>query len=168
MSGGSPRSACAGRGKVCAPRRRGPAAAAAWHPAAVQRDPRLRGLSSEHHQALVLARELATAPPEQGIAALLARFDVELEPHFRVEEELLAPALRACGEEALVARLEADHAFVREHVAAWRRGERGGATEVGARLREHVRFEERELFPRCEERLAPAILAEVARRCPAP
>lgn len=116
----------------------------------------------------MLARELATAPAEHAITSLLARFDAELEPHFRVEEELLAPALRACGEGALVARLEADHAFLRERVAAWRGGDRTGAAEVAERLRDHVRFEERELFPRCEERLDASVLAEVARRSPAP
>jgi len=116
----------------------------------------------------VLARELATAPPDRAIAAVLARFDAELEPHFRVEEELLGPALRACGEGEMVARMEADHAFIRERVSAWRRGGREGAAELAERLRDHVRFEERELFPRCEERLAPSVLAEVARRSPAP
>jgi hypothetical protein len=47
-------------------------------------DPRLLGLSSQHHRALVLARALAQEPldwsSERGIA-LGACFDAELEPH---------------------------------------------------------------------------------------
>ena len=35
---------------------------------------------------------------------------------------------------------------------------------LAERLREHVRFEERELFPRCEELVPGALLDEVARR----
>src|SRR5699024_3719240 len=68
------------------------------------RDPRLRGLSSEHHQALVLAVTLKKAA-KSGDAAMLdaaakelaERFETELDPHFIVEEELLLPALRARG-----------------------------------------------------------------------
>ncbi len=123
----------------------------------MKRDERLRGLSVEHHHALVLARAL-----EGGAAVpdLTARFATELEPHFRIEEEVLLPALAAAGGAALVARTLDDHGalrrLVREHAAAF-----------GRRLREHVRFEERELFPACEAQLDPTVLAEVAARRPA-
>jgi hemerythrin-like domain-containing protein len=126
----------------------------------MKRDPRLRGLSSEHHQALVLARELGSG--DALLAELQARFARELEPHFRIEEEVLLPALRAIGEHELVARTEREHAALRQLV------DRGGLAAFAETLIEHVRFEERELFPCCEARLPGEVLAEVARRSPPP
>ena len=135
------------------------------------RDPRLHGLSSDHHHALVLARSVAARAGHADEVAEAARevadrFDRELEPHFRLEEELLLPALARAGEHALVARTERDHAFLRETAAEARDGGTERLAAFAERLIEHVRFEERELFPRCEEILAPEVLDEVARRRP--
>ncbi len=135
----------------------------------MKRDVRLQGLSSEHHQALVIARSLtrptATWTAEEG-AALRRRFEAELEPHFCVEEQVLLPGLRRVGEEELVARIEADHAFLRESVVEAAAGDGAVARAFGERLHAHVRFEERELFPACERLLSEEVLDEVARRAP--
>jgi len=130
----------------------------------MKRDRRLHGLSSDHHHALLLARDLAQ---HQGpwtaadAASLLQRFEQELEPHFRVEEELMLPALRAAGESALVERTLDDHAALRALV-------RDGVSvrAFGERLHDHVRFEEAELFPACEARLSNEVMEAVARRAP--
>ncbi|MCY1058707.1 hemerythrin domain-containing protein [Nannocystis sp. SCPEA4] len=134
----------------------------------MKRDPRLRGLSSEHHHALVLARTV-TALIDAGRADdaadhLVDRFERELEPHFRVEEALLLPALRGVGEVALVERTEADHASLRALALAARGGRRDGLVAFAERLTDHVRFEERELFPCCEARLPAAVLDAVGQR----
>ncbi len=126
----------------------------------VKRDPRLQGLSSEHHQALVLARTLETG---RAVPDLAARFAAELEPHFRIEEEMLLPALAAAGEETLVRRTLDDHAALRALVA-----DPASGVAFGRRLREHVRFEERELFPACEAHLGDEVLEAVAARSPRP
>lgn len=135
----------------------------------MKRDPRFHGLSSEHHQALVLARSLTEEPrawtPEDGVALGL-RFLLELEPHFCVEEEVLIPALRRAGAASLVDRIAEDHAFLRRSVQAARTGDERAARAFGERLRDHVRFEERELFPTCGETLPDEVLDEVARRAP--
>ena len=135
----------------------------------MKRDPRLRGLSSEHHQALVLARTLA-APNASWHAAdgvlLGQRFDSELEPHFLIEEEVLLPGLRAVGRVDLVDRTIADHLFLRASASAARAGDAEAARAFGTRLGDHVRFEERELFPACEALLPDGVLDEVARRAP--
>lgn len=120
----------------------------------MQRDPRLRGLSSEHHHALVLARRAPSIPIDE----LRAQFDREIAPHFAVEEELLLPALRASSPE-LVERTERDHEAIR---AALAEGEPARFAEL---LVEHVRFEERTLFPVCET-LPAALLAQVEARSP--
>jgi hemerythrin-like domain-containing protein len=141
------------------------------HALGMQRDRRLHGLSSEHHQALVLARRLAaqvasgTAGPDVALA-LAERFDAELEPHFRVEEALLLPALRAAGQETLAARTESDHARLRALVADARAGRLDALGPFAESLAEHVRFEERALFPACEATLGTGVLEQVERRAP--
>jgi hemerythrin-like domain-containing protein len=135
----------------------------------MKRDARLRGLSSGHHHALVLARSLTgrQRPWTQDDGAELARrFVSELEPHFRAEEDLLLPALRRTGATALADRTIEDHAFLRSRAEAVRSGDAGAARAFGERLRDHVRFEERELFPACEKLLPDDVLEEVSRRAP--
>lgn len=137
----------------------------------MKRDARLRGLSSEHHQALVLARRLADAAAtwtaDDG-EALARRFALELEPHFLAEDEVLLPALRAAGALELAERAAADHTFLRATLREVRAGDGRAARAFGERLQDHVRFEERELFPACEALLADAVLDEVALRSAAP
>lgn len=131
----------------------------------MKRDPRLRGLSSDHHQALVLAQLLrrASTPEERALAAatLVERFERELEPHFRLEELRLLPALREVGEHAMVERTEIDHAYLREGVARVKRGEEVDLRAYGTRLDAHVRFEERELFERAQACLSSSVLDEI-------
>lgn len=137
----------------------------------MKRDARLRGLSSDHHQALVIARStLRLAEFEQADAAaaraLAERYDRELEPHFAIEEEVLLPALEKAGEQAFVQRTLEDHAFLREIAHAAREGRTEQLAAFAERLTAHVRFEERELFPRCEELLTDEVLEEAFRRAP--
>lgn len=118
----------------------------------MKRDPRLRELSVDHHHALVVARRA----PERDAAWLREVFAAELAPHFAIEEERLLPALDRAGGGELVARTLDDHAALRAHVAA------GDLHAFAERLVAHVRFEERELFPACEERLDAATLDAIA------
>lgn len=137
----------------------------------MKRDPRLQRLSSDHHAALVLARALSRRAEEGTLdAALVAdlrgRFDRELDPHFRVEEEVLLPPLRALGDAELVARIESDHATLRAHLLAAEQGDHGRLADFARLLVEHVRFEERTLFPRCEAAIPAALDAAVVSRSP--
>jgi hemerythrin-like domain-containing protein len=139
----------------------------------MKRDVRLWGLSSDHHSALALARSLAVRAekdaPDAAIAVdLVARFSAELEPHFRIEEEALLPALLALGEVGLSRRTADEHAALRHAVAAIASGDLAQILDFAGRLVAHVRFEERELFPCCEQRLSDEVLAEVQRRRPSP
>lgn len=136
----------------------------------MKRDPRLHGLSADHHHALVLARRLSqtTSLTASEAADLRAVFDRELEPHFRAEEELLLPPLRTKGEAKLVERTLADHAALRAAIQAAAGGDATAARDLGTRLGDHVRFEERDLFPACERQLSDAELAAVVHRVPHP
>lgn len=130
----------------------------------MRRDPSLRRLSRDHHTGLVLAkrtRELAaadTARRDAAWAEAQTRFADELEPHFRLEEQGLLPALRAAGEDALVERTLAEHAELRQLIG-------GGAGQVAERFAEaltaHIRFEEATLFETAQRVLDPQVLAEL-------
>ena len=135
----------------------------------MKRHPHLQPLSDDHHAALVLARRVRRAGSGAGNPAELAEiwegarasFARELEPHFRVEEKWLFPPLEAAGESALVARAVRDHHQLRELI-----GSASGPEQVvafGDLLHRHVRFEERELFPRAESVLDLATLEAAGR-----
>ena len=137
----------------------------------MKRDPRLHGLSSDHHDALVLARRLerAAAAGEVNhalVADLRGRFEAGLAPHFAVEEATLLPALRRAGLDALAARTEGEHAALRAHLEGAERGDLAAVGAFAALLAGHVHFEERELFPACEAHLDPGALDEVERLAP--
>ena len=135
----------------------------------MKRHPHLQPLSDDHHTALVLARRMQRAADEAGSAAELATtwevarasFNRELAPHFRVEEEWLFPPLAAAGEKALVERALEDHARLRELIGSAPSLEIASA--FGKRLHGHVRFEERELFPRAEAVLSLPVLEAAGR-----
>jgi hypothetical protein len=112
----------------------------------VKRHPRLQPLSDDHHRALVLARKARRARGPEVWSEIRERFASELEPHFRAEESWLFPDLEAGGELELARRARADHTALR----ALARGEASleNARAFADRLEAHVRFEEREVFPR--------------------
>ena len=91
-------------------------------------------------------------------------FTAELEPHFRIEEEHLLPALLASGERALVERTLSDHAALRGHLTAAEAGQGERLRAFGAALEAHIRFEERELFPAIEAHVPAEVLDALAPR----
>ncbi|HBZ70583.1 MAG TPA: hemerythrin domain-containing protein [Deltaproteobacteria bacterium] len=138
----------------------------------MKRDPRLRDLSDDHHVALVLVRRAVRAASGTGgqslddaWAEVRRRFDLELGPHFAIEEQLLLPALEvadAADLAALAARIRDDHAMVRELVAGKAGDPRARLRAFCERLGKHVRFEEREVFGRAERELPGAVLEAIA------
>jgi hypothetical protein len=140
-------------------------------PIAMQRAPELVPLSHDHHRALVLARRCRWAVAgRQGLspAAVWAEvrevFAAELEPHFRIEETLLLPALEAVGEAEAVRRTRADHEVLRGMIAA-ESLDADALERFGEVLDAHVRFEERELFEVAQARLTRAQLGAVEVAC---
>jgi hypothetical protein len=131
----------------------------------MKRQPALLALSREHHEALVLARR-ACEPQRPGAQPaalrlhLLQRWSEQFEPHFAAEEEVLLPALAAAGavDEADAARSQ--HAQLRALVAQVRQDVPGALPRWGEAMREHVRWEERWLFPRAEALLDLAALGD--------
>ncbi len=137
----------------------------------MKRDARLHGLTSDHHHALVLARRIRQAKAANDLTPSLLedarrRYDEELAPHFRVEEEELLPALTGAGRQDLAERTLREHAALRDHLVAAETGELARLSDFGVLLESHVRFEENELFTECEALVGDDVLARVAHRAP--
>ena len=128
----------------------------------MKRDPRLRSLSNDHHRALVMARKMnnvGNITPDILEEIKIFCSD-ELKPHFFQEESTLLPALKKYGENEIVERTLREHAQMVELAA---RLEQDGVLQQFAQLlKQHVRFEEQELFEVSQEKLSDAELDAVA------
>jgi hemerythrin-like domain-containing protein len=127
----------------------------------------LRPLSREHLVALMAAKTLREATDlEEATRAFLDFWDGDGRRHFRVEEEALLPnwALHAEVDKDGVERMLAEHLAIRREALRLEAGETTleEARELGRLLHDHVRFEERQLFPIVEEALDEAALARLA------
>jgi Hemerythrin HHE cation binding domain len=124
----------------------------------MKRSAALTPLSHDHQHALDAALRLRRAGDAAAVAHFRAFFEREGRRHFEIEERLVLPALP--GDDAQwaagVARVLSDHAAIR--AAAGSLDSIGAARELGQRLHDHVRFEERTLFPYLERRLDAAEL----------
>ena len=126
------------------------------------RHPSLTPLSHDHHHGLALAlrcrkQSLGQLKP-MGAEGLRLRavelrefFDKQLIPHFRAEEEVLFPLMRAAVPDSapLIDELLGQHEQLRQVVPHLEAGS-GLAKlifDLGDLLERHVRKEERELFP---------------------
>jgi hypothetical protein len=135
----------------------------------MKRDPALTSLSHDHHQALFVAQQLRRATAETAREArdtFLEFWEAHGSAHFRLEEEILLPAYRVHGDphDPLVAAVLRDHAAIRRQADALGGGPPATAAlqDLGARLADHVRLEERELFPLVESAMPPVELAALA------
>lgn len=127
----------------------------------------LKPLSREHLAALLIAKKLRTAD-DVAVAAgeFLDFWTQDGQRHFRIEEEILLPGWAAYGEidQSGVARMLEEHLAIRREAL---RLQEGAASldqlhQLGALLHDHVRFEERHLFPAAEASLDAAALGRLA------
>jgi hemerythrin-like domain-containing protein len=135
----------------------------------MRRHPALQSLSRDHHQALVIAQRLRRAGDRgaaEAQAAFLDFWRTECAAHFRAEEEVLLPRFAAAGgaDSAAVARVLVDHAEIRLRALRLQGGPVSAAVlkDLGELLAEHVRLEERDLFPAIEEALDDSELRRLA------
>ena len=111
----------------------------------------LAPLSREHHLALVWAkraRSYAASDVESFAESLVSLFDATFEPHFRKEEGELPSLLVA--QPHLIKRMLDEHELLRHQINLIRNGRRDLIGDFGLAMEQHVRFEERELFPTIE------------------
>jgi hypothetical protein len=141
----------------------------------MKRHPALQPLSNDHHHGLVMALRFKKGGPAspndnwpsdraQQIESPLAFARNELLPHFEIEETHLLGCVHGCEE--LEARLKSEHAELRQMLSELTVVPAERATELlqalGAKLEAHIRFEEREYFPRLQELLGEEGMARLA------
>jgi hypothetical protein len=118
----------------------------------------LQPLSRDHLKALLAAKRVVDADDVVAAGAAFSRFWELERDHFRIEEEILLPhwAAHAQVDVAGVERMLADHLAIR--AGALRLAREALSLDelhaLGTRLHDHVRFEERVMFPAIEEALA--------------
>jgi hemerythrin-like domain-containing protein len=135
----------------------------------VKRAEALRPLSREHLNALYAAKVLREGNDLEAVAQVFFDFwEGAGQHHFRVEEEVLLPhwARHAEVDRPGVARMLEEHLAIRREALRLEAGESSleQARELGWLLHDHVRFEERQLFPLVEEALDADSLATLAAR----
>jgi hypothetical protein len=136
----------------------------------MKRDAALASLSRDHHQALVLAQRLRRATGEtagQSRTALLRYWEAHGRLHFRLEEEVLLPAYAGHGDahHPLLAWTLCDHVAIRHAVDSLAANPATHVAELqqlGAMLADHIRMEERSLFPLIQRAMPADQLAALA------
>lgn len=135
----------------------------------MKRIPELRKLSEDHHHGLVLARKacsiLDEASAEKVWQEVMNKFQSELNPHFIIEENYLAPPLVALGEQAVIKRFLDDHKNLRALVQDQAGHSLSTLRLFGQQLTAHIRFEERELFEIAQSRLSIESLKAIEKAC---
>lgn len=132
--------------------------------APVHRSEELAPLSREHHQALALALRLrrCSADDVAGLRGDAAAFwETEARAHFRAEEEELLPAAapHVPPDDPDVVRVLVEHVRLRRAFQRAGDADADALRALGALLHDHVRHEERVLFPRIEAALPADELA---------
>jgi len=126
----------------------------------MKRSEALQPLSREHHTALALAKACERAVQSRDeekvnktCQRVIQAFSDELEPHFQYEEQSLLPLLRSPENQPLEQRTWEDHRQLRALLDGLRQNNIEALDRFGKLLSDHVRFEERELFPMLENML---------------
>jgi hypothetical protein len=136
----------------------------------VKRSEALASLSRDHHQALFVAQKLRRAGADDADEVrrrFLEFWGSHGREHFRLEEEILLPGYAAHGDahHPLVLQVLGDHVEIRllaKRLAADTGADPAALHLLGERLHDHVRLEERRLFPLIEEALPADELAALA------
>ncbi len=134
-------------------------------------------LSRQHHDGLALCvfiqRDLREGAGPEVAERLrqqaLDAWDLELQGHFAVEEDVLFPEVRdRIPQPDVVDRLVREHVEIREEMAALRNATESELVPCLRSLRErlvtHIRFEERVLFEAVQESVSEARLVDLGRR----
>ncbi len=119
----------------------------------MKRHPALEPFSRDHNTGLVLARNLQLGR-EYAVEELREAWERELRDHFDEEERLLGPLLTP----EMRSQLVREHQMIATAIAELP----GGSMELGNCLHDHIRWEERAMFPAIERTATEAQLHGLA------
>jgi hemerythrin-like domain-containing protein len=126
-------------------------------PKPIKRSEQLTPLSREHHDGLLfvwkLRKGLSNGTDLKIVAAYIQWFwEHHLKPHFRAEEEILAPLLPAGH--AMVERMLEEHQQIEASIHINESIPDAALIEsLATQVNDHIRFEERQLFGEAERLL---------------
>ena len=134
----------------------------------IKRNEHIKKLSQEHHLSLLfcwkIRQGLKMNVPTERICEYVTYFwQQHLQPHFREEEKVLfvplkdKPVQRAINEHKRIRQQIEDLANYSENNVHKRLAELAGMVD------DHVRYEERELFPRLERKLSKEQLENIGK-----
>jgi hemerythrin-like domain-containing protein len=136
-------------------------------PKPIKRSEELAPLSREHHEGLLFVWKIRQGLKNETDINEIARFvqwfwSTELKRHFQREETILVPLLK---DEPLLLRMMDEHQeiealiHINEQIA-----DEDLLVKLADTINDHIRFEERQLFPLVEQKLTPAQLTEAGSR----
>lgn len=135
----------------------------------IKRHAAMISLSKDHHFGLLLVWKI-----RQGLAKkieterisnyVLYFFEMDLEQHFKEEEELLFPCLPV--DDPLRLKAVDQHQAINKLIAAIRANKNDGSLliQMADQLESHIRFEERELFNHIQSTLSEIELEKLAEK----
>jgi iron-sulfur cluster repair protein YtfE (RIC family) len=143
----------------------------------MKRNPALHALSHDHHQGLILAQQLKKGAPQyKGMPSTLdgkkdytlAFYKAELTIHFQDEEEILFPAVKDKNAELdkLIVEVISEHRKMESLIRDLEKTNSFESIldELGHLLNNHIRKEERELFPKIQALFSEKELANIGER----
>ncbi|MBI1341546.1 MAG: hemerythrin domain-containing protein [Terrimonas sp.] len=128
------------------------------HRKPIKRSPELAPLSRQHHDGLLLVFKIKQGVRKSIETGRISRYVhwywlEHLAPHFELEESLLTPLLPASN--ILLQQMQREHALIRKQVSDLKESaEPRQLLDLAKALDDHIRFEERELFPYMEATLS--------------
>lgn len=134
----------------------------------MKRDPSLIPFSHDHHQGLLFALRLSKGAKKKADWHLLKTFalefwEIDLHHHFYEEERVLLPLMNSSSPSRK--QFEDEHAHIRSVVQQISEKVDDSIypliEELAKAVEEHIRFEERILFPELEATLTAEQLSEV-------
>jgi len=137
----------------------------------MQRHAALAGLSEEHHHGLVWSRRLTKlaagkleTSPKEVMGEFLSVWEREINPHFRREEEILLPVFARTDHYwvAGIQEMLRQHVELRRNIWLLREDPHPDVIrQTGELLQEHIRLEEREVFPLIQQEADESLLARI-------
>lgn len=128
----------------------------------MKRSKYLEHLSHDHHAGLQMVarivKDLQDGAPGSRLAQLVRDFWAsDLEHHFAEEERLLLPLMTRPPLAELGRRMKDEHLLLRQ-LAHHEHDHEGKLAQFADVLKQHIRFEERELFPAVETNVPDHVL----------
>ncbi len=134
-------------------------------PQPIKRSVQLQPLSREHHEGLLFVWKIRQGLRNGTDVALMGRFvqwfwETHLDHHFKTEEQVLLPLLPG---DALLARMLDEHQEIEALLHINQSIPDPALLEqIAQQVNDHIRFEERELFPHIEQAITEEQLNGVA------